>query len=1230
MSTELPQRQLQRSSSRLPRLAKGVAPYVAVGSGLILIDLGLGTLFDHSTSTTLGTVIHSGIVGLTAAIAYAGVTGKLRLNRSAQRARALESAVSASTHALFLTNAQGKLTFASRAWLEFTGRTLDVELSASRQELIHPEDHTYWAGLFRTAIEQQTAIEGTYRMRRHDGVYRTIRSVASPRFEDGVFVGLAGMCEDITDAQRDRSDAELSAVLFDTLLSSTPSIMFSIDQNGVFTESKGSGLKGLRLHDNQVVGASIFDDWPHITKDVSRALGGEVVTFSTKELIDGRQVHFRTMLAPRPHGNGAVGFSFDITQEVETQALLATHQDRIRTLLDAAMRVQKSESIHDVLDVVADAIHEAGWERVSVWEYDRSFSIVRHATRGLSSDTVDRMLKNAHSNDERARLFGPEYERFKLSKSYFVPSPHGASLKVDAAEQLSGDQSTRNNEWHADDVAYIPLRLHDGSVLGRINIDTPADRQRPTAEVFQYLESFAGIAVLAIERLNSIERQAVLDVENKLLMESIPVVAWTFDLTRDLFTYVTPQAQDILGYGPDCWTDFESWAEMVHPDDREEARTHCLHQTQLGVDHEMAYRFINPAGETVWVRELVAVEVVDGKPVKLRGIIVDESDRHAMESTMRAEAFRFSAVTGATQDIVFDWDFENDTFWGNRRYHEVYGRDLSSGAIRSVWEETIHDDDRQRVMESLDSFLEGDQTRWEIEYKVIDAKGTVRTVHERCVVTRDAARCAQRLIGVATDITDLVERESELTTSRTLLQSTIDGLAAEIAVLNSDGNVILTNWSWSTGNKSLRSIEGRLRGRAPNHTIVNAYDALNEFLNDTATTLRIPHPIWDAERGRWYQIRASAFGEYPNRNVVLSREDVSAIQTAQQGLAASEARYRTIVDHQDEYVMRFTPDLELTFVNNSYCALRGASERMLLGSSLHEVVGQNDSTASQGYQAKHMLKCVRKLENIEDLQRDEMYLDKPDGKRVWVSWTHQAIRDESGALVEVQSVGRDVSHQVEAEKELVRSNELQSLLLSELNHRVKNTLGGLISLISAQAATSGNVGEFAQKLSDRIRSIVSIHSMLSDAQWTKLTLRGIFNELVPQDLKDRITLEGPQTDVRGDIATPLGMVIQELTSNALKYGAWSQDTGEVNVRWQHDDAGITTLRWIESGGPPIDSQPGMNLGSKLIKGFTEFELRGSVELEFHRSGATHTFRIKVTPESSPAHAPAEIKLGAPI
>lgn len=115
------------------------------------------------------------------------------------------------------------------------------------------------------------------------------------------------------------------------------------------------------------------------------------------------------------------------------------------------------------------------------------------------------------------------------------------------------------------------------------------------------------------------------------LAESVGAVLWEYDILRDRWTYVAPQVQDLLGYEPGEWFDVKFWADRIHPEDRTWATEYCAECTQQGRNHQFEYRFRKKNGDFVWLRDDVKVETAQGKPIKLRGFMVDISNRKQAE-----------------------------------------------------------------------------------------------------------------------------------------------------------------------------------------------------------------------------------------------------------------------------------------------------------------------------------------------------------------------------------------------------------------------------------------------------------------------------------------------------------------------------------------------------------------------------------------------------------------------
>jgi PAS domain S-box-containing protein len=121
----------------------------------------------------------------------------------------------------------------------------------------------------------------------------------------------------------------------------------------------------------------------------------------------------------------------------------------------------------------------------------------------------------------------------------------------------------------------------------------------------------------------------------KNIVELTNAIHWEFDLAANKFTYVSPQSESILGYLPDTWTDFDFWADRIHPDDREWVTEYCRIQTEKLLGHEFVYRMISEEGNIVWLHDIVHVISENRKPVSLNGIMFDVSRTKEDEEMIR-------------------------------------------------------------------------------------------------------------------------------------------------------------------------------------------------------------------------------------------------------------------------------------------------------------------------------------------------------------------------------------------------------------------------------------------------------------------------------------------------------------------------------------------------------------------------------------------------------------------
>lgn len=205
---------------------------------------------------------------------------------------------------------------------------------------------------------------------------------------------------------------------------------------------------------------------------------------------------------------------------------------------------------------------------------------------------------------------------------------------------------------------------------------------------------------------------------------------------------------------------------------------------------------------------------------------------------------------------------------------------------------------------------------------------------------------------------------------------------------------------------------------------------------------------------------------------------------------------------------------------------------------------------------------------------------------------------------------------------------IRNSLTRELNHRVKNTLANVLSIIALTRRRATQLDEFADGLDGRIRALSATHDLLTKSDWGTTPIRAVVEaELVPyaQDGDHEIELQGPDIELAPNDALSLGLAMHELATNAAKYGALSKEGGKVAVHWKLVSETLVRVEWQESGGPPVAPKRGRGFGTDLIERIVAYELKNPVELDFAPEGVRCVLSI-------PVRRPSEfsIRAGRPV
>ncbi len=196
----------------------------------------------------------------------------------------------------------------------------------------------------------------------------------------------------------------------------------------------------------------------------------------------------------------------------------------------------------------------------------------------------------------------------------------------------------------------------------------------------------------------------------------------------------------------------------------------------------------------------------------------------------------------------------------------------------------------------------------------------------------------------------------------------------------------------------------------------------------------------------------------------------------------------------------------------------------------------------------------------------------------WIAVYGRGLFD-AGRCVKVGGVVIDVS-------ERKRSESRSQLVVDEFRHRVRNAFTIIQAMVAQTLRTTDSMAEAQLALTGRLVALSRTQSLLSETYWAHATVESVLlrETLAFQDAGERIALSGPATGLNPDFAAGLSMLIHELATNALKYGALSNDEGRVDVSWSRE-VGVPAVRleWRERGGPAVSLPKRAGFGTHLIR-----------------------------------------------
>jgi signal transduction histidine kinase/DNA-binding response OmpR family regulator len=382
------------------------------------------------------------------------------------------------------------------------------------------------------------------------------------------------------------------------------------------------------------------------------------------------------------------------------------------------------------------------------------------------------------------------------------------------------------------------------------------------------------------------------------------------------------------------------------------------------------------------------------------------------------------------------------------------------------------------------------------------------------------------------------------------------------------------------GNAALAAVAGRKPDLVLTDVMLPGLDGLQllKKLRSDAETSTIPVIMLSARAGEESRIEGLSTGADDYLIKPFSaRELLARIEAhlnmaryrgeATKALQESEERFRAFVTASSDVIYRMSPDWKemRRLEGKDFIAdTDSPSERWL--SKYIYAEDQSAVTAA--------IRDAIKNKSAFDLEHQIIRVDGSLG------WTHSRaipILGADGEISEWFGTARDVT-------ERKRAEETQTLLMNELNHRVKNMLTTVDAIAQQTLRRAADPASFAESFSGRLQSMSRMHSLLTSTNWEGADLREVIRDQIPPGAFDdnRVTASGPSVQLAPQMALHTALMLHELGTNSVKYGALSRADGKVSIEWSVTGDELW-LNWRERGGPPIKVPLGRGFGTTLIE-----------------------------------------------
>jgi PAS domain S-box-containing protein len=539
-------------------------------------------------------------------------------------------------------------------------------------------------------------------------------------------------------------------------------------------------------------------------------------------------------------------------------------------------------------------------------------------------------------------------------------------------------------------------------------------------------------------------------------------------------------------------------------------------------------------------------------------------------NAVRWEGAEFLELAEASAGIgVWDMDLATGMVRGRPQFFRLMGLDPGTEQVPiDVMRALRHPDDRANVLDGFQQSLQERTDYYESEYRILK-DGQIRWILGRGRVVRDERGEPVRYSGVDIDITERKRFEESLRAAeaRFLRVFQLAPIAMSISTLQ-DGRYIDVNAALlAQAGYSREEMIGRTARQLAVYVNEDDFSKVRSLLQEKGVVKNLEVTLRGKHDARTVLLSADVLELGQEQCLLTASVDITERKTVEAQLLQSEQRYRDLVDNANDIVA--TLDLAGRFTS-----INPAVERVL-GYAPAELIGKSPDQLSQRGAAAIDEPLWRRQLQEEGATRYERQLCNKDGRALALEVNSQLIYDNGGQPTAVHSIYRDVTERKDAEAR-------QLLLIRELQHRAKNLLAIVQSIVSNTLRNSKDVQAVNTTIAGRLQALARAQEFFAAGPGGGAPI----GDIVHAELSafgGRVSISGPALLAGTAFAQMFAIVVHELATNATKYGSLSVPEGHIDVCWSLKEGASLFFSWKERGGPPVKPPAALGFGSEVMR-----------------------------------------------